>query len=118
MQRKATKQSRGPNANERRHIDWIKDRGVCAACGDVGPVIAHHCEGSTCKTRVDCRRVLIGHAFVIGLCQCCDDLVTHGSRRALRNQYGPQSELWMHQYRDSPVKFPVDVVIGIQQWGK
>lgn len=118
MQRKATKQSRGPNTAERQYMTWLKERCICAACGDHGPVINHHCEGSTCKTRVGAVRVHIGHAFVIGLCQSCDDIVTHGGRKAFRQWFGPQSMLWLAQYESSPVRFPAEVVDGIAQWGK
>lgn len=97
---------------------WIKDRATCAACGNPGPVINHHCEGSTCKTRVGVARVHIGHAFVIGLCQGCDDVVTHSGRKAFREWFGPQSSLWLMQYNDSPVRFPSEVVQGITEWGK
>lgn len=118
MRRKATRQSRGPNATEKAHIQWIKERGICVACDSPGPVIAHHAEGSTCKTRVGLERVHIGHAFILGLCPYCDALVTHGSRRAIREAYGPQSELWLKQYQESPIEFPGIVVEAIRQWGK
>lgn len=118
MRRKATKQSRGPNTAERQHLAWVKDRGVCAACGNDGGVIAHHCAGSTCKVRVGFERVHIGHQFVIGLCQACDDLVTHGSHRALTDIYGPECEMWIRQAEHYPHEIPLVVFQGISQWGK
>lgn len=117
MQRAATKQSRGANALENAHMTWIKERNQCAACGSHG-VINHHCEGATFKVKVDFVTVLIGHAFVIGLCQCCDNIITRGSRRAFRDAFGLQSELWLKQYQDSPVRFPDEVVEGIKNCGK
>lgn len=97
---------------------WVKERSICAACGAPDPVINHHCEGSTCKTRAGVARVHIGHAFVIGLCQQCDDVVTHSGRKAFRECFGPQSALWLMQYKESPVRFPDEVVQGITEWEK
>lgn len=113
MQRVATRQSRGANALEKAHISWIKERGICAACSNKSSVIAHHCEGSTFKVKVNGVTEIIGHAFVIGLCQCCDNIVTRGSRKAFRNAFGLQSELWLKQYEQSPIRFPDEVVEGI-----
>lgn len=116
MQRRATAQSRGPNASERARMAWLKDRQICAACGSHGPVINHHAEGSCCKIKVGLVTVHIGHAFVLGLCQCCDDLVTHGSRRALTDVYGPQSQMWLKQERDNPSPAPEIIFEGIRRW--
>lgn len=117
MQRKSTAQSRGANALEKAHMQWIKERNQCAACGNSG-VINHHCEGSTFKVKVDLATVLIGHAFVIGLCQCCDKIITRGSRKAFREAFGFQSDLWLKQYQDSPVRLPDEVVEGIKNCGR
>ncbi len=118
MQRKPTSQSRGPNALEYRHIDWIKERGICIACGNDGGVIAHHCEGATYTVKVNLVSLIIGHAFVIGLCQCCDNIITKGSRRAFRDAFGLQSDLWLKQYQESPVRFPDETVEGIKYCGR
>lgn len=117
MQRPATRQSRGANADEKRHMQWIKERGLCAACWNNGGVIVHHCGGSAYKTKVDSITVLIGHAFVLGLCEICDSIVTRGSRRALENAFGRQSLLWEAQYVHSPVKFADEILRGIAQCG-
>ena len=97
-------------------MQWLKDRAECSACGREGPVINHHCAGSSAKIKVNFETVLIGHAFVISLCQECDDLVTHGSRRALTDQYGPQSELWLRQEAENPEPAPDNVRAGIELW--
>lgn len=115
MNRKPTRQSRGPNAEERAHIAWVKDRGICAACDSHVPVIAHHCEGATFKVRVGLERVLVGHWFVIGLCQECDDIVTHGSRRVFRERFGDQCDLWLIQAESYPKEIPINVIQGIAQ---
>ncbi len=118
MQRLATKQSPSANAIERAHIKWIKERGECIACGNAGGVIAHHSVGSTFKLRVGFERVQIGNAFVIGLCQCCDNVVTRGSHRAFREAFGSYSALWLRQYEKSPVKFDDLIIQGIMQSGR
>lgn len=116
MQRKATRQSRGANAAEKRHMSWIKSRMVCAACRQFGPVINHHCMGATFKNN----KVQCGHLFVIGLCQSCDNIVTRESRRALCDAFGSQSGLWAEQFEDYPSKdeFSEEEVNAIIAYGK
>jgi hypothetical protein len=118
MQRKATKQSRAINAEERRHLNWIKARGICAACGMGGGVIAHHFAGSSAKVCVGLNRVMIGHWAVNGLCQCCDDIVTHGSRKAFREKFGTESSVWLRQAEQYHVDIPLDVIGAIAKWGR
>lgn len=116
MMRLATRQSRGPDAAEKRHLKWIKERCICAACGNPGPVIAHHCEGSTFKIN----KVMLGHIFIIGLCQCCDNIVTRQSRRAFREIFGPQSALWFMQLQSYPLKheFGLAEIEAIVNYGR
>lgn len=116
MQRKPTRQSRGPNAAEKRHIGWLKERMICAACQQHGPVIAHHAEGATFRHN----KVLIGHLFVLGLCQSCDNVVTRESRKAFRDSFGAQSLLWSEQFEGCPMKhdFPVEAINAIIEYGK
>lgn len=118
MQRTSTRQSRGANADEKRHMQWIKERGMCVACDNDGGVICHHAVGSSYKVRVGLEIVLIGHAFVLGLCQCCDDIVTKGSHRAFKDAFGPYSELFFKQYASSPVKFDDLIIQGIAESGR
>ena len=116
MQRKATRQSRGPNAAEKRFHDYQKNKGVCDACNSERPLILHHAEGSTFKNN----KQLCGHWFVLGLCQECDDMVTNGSRRELRKHYGPQSEMWTDAIADYQLKgeCPASVWMAIVDWGR
>jgi len=114
MQRKATNNTRSANAAERAHMSWIKDRGICAACGNDGGVINHHCEGASFRNN----KVLCGHFFVIGLCQPCDNIITRGSRKAFREQFGPQSELWLKQAEQYPVEIPLEIIQAIASYGK
>jgi len=114
MQRKATRQSRAANAAEKRHMQWIKERCICAACSCAALVINHHCMGSTFRNN----KILVGHWFVLGLCQSCDNLVTRGSKRALTEAFGPQSEMWLKQAEHYPEEIPLDVIQAIAQWGR
>jgi len=117
MMRKSTAQSRGPNAAEKAHMAWVKHNGdFCSACQWPAILIVHHCEGATFRHN----KILIGHWFVLGLCQECDDVVTHGSRRAFREKFGPQSELWLRQFERYPFKTEctLEVQAAIKDWGK
>lgn len=118
MQRPSTRQSPGANAAAKAHMAWLKDRGICIACGNDAGVIVHHCVGSTYKVRAGLVRVQIGNEFVLGLCQCCDDIVTKGSHRAFKDAFGSYSELFEKQYADSPVKFDDLIIQGIAESGK
>lgn len=116
MQRKPTRQSRGPDAAEKRHMAWIKERGICAACVNDGGVIGHHCEGATFKHN----KILLGHWFVIGLCQCCDNIITRQSRRAFRDAFGNQCDLWFKQLQEYPLKHEIGQheIEAIMSWQK
>lgn len=118
MQRPSTKQSRGANAEEKRHMQWIKERGVCVACENDGGVICHHAVGSSYKVRVGLEIVLIGHALVLGLCQCCDNMVTNGSHKAFKLAFDTYTNLFFKQYAESPVKFDDLIIQGIAESGK
>lgn len=113
MQRKPTRQTRGPNADEKRFHAYTKESD-CIGCGNPGPSIVHHCEGSCHKHN----KVLIGHWFVIPLCLSCDDVITHGSKPAFREQFGPQSELWLKHADSYSLSPPEDVVQAIWGWNK
>ena len=113
MQRKATRQTRGPNAEEKRFHAYTKESD-CICCGNPGPSIVHHAEGATMKHN----KVLIGHWFVLPLCLACDDVITQGSRKAFRERFGTQSELWRKHVFTNAVTPPEDVMIAILDWNK
>ncbi len=107
---------------ESRFMRWVKSQGVCAACEKPAQVIAHHCEGATFKRKVNYVTVLLGHWFVIPLCQTCDDIVTHGSRRKFRDEIGTQSSVWErvahtfeHEVNEA---IPAEVWQGITEYGR
>ena len=121
MQRKATKNTRGPNSDEKLYHCWIKESNYCVACCENKPVICHHAEGATFRHN----KVLIGHWFCIGLCQDCDNIITLGSRRKFREEFGPQSEMWEKSinlyHKDIGAIFmtvPFEVCSAILDWGK
>ena len=116
MQRRASKKTRTANAAERRFLAWTKQQD-CIACETEGPVIAHHCYGSTARRKVDGVSVIIGMWAVIPLCQRCDDLVTYGSRRALEAMFGPQiTMLRRHMSRyPKPAEFSADVLQAFRE---
>jgi hypothetical protein len=118
MQRKPTPQSRGIRSAEKHHLDWGKERCICSACGAHGYVIAHHFAGSSAKVVVGFERVMIGHWAINFLCQKCDDIVTHQSRRAFRDIYGKECEVWLRQAEQYPKEIPLNVMQGIAQYGR
>ena len=92
MKRKASKQSRGPNAAEKAFQGWIKQQ-RCCTCGNE-PVHVHHCAGSSYRHN----KTLIGHWFCIPLCDECHDL-RHQHKSGFRHLYGPECSLWVSEYR-------------------
>ena len=118
MIRKSTRQSRVANAAEKSFMSWIKGRGVCAACGNDGGVYVHHCEGSAYKRKVDGVTELLGHWFVIGLCESCDSVVTDGNRKEFRYWFGLQSNLWQSIADIYPGEIPDRVYRGIMESGR
>lgn len=118
MQRKETRQSRGRRSDEAEFVRWLVDRSVCAACNSHGPGIIHHVEGSAFKKKVNLVTVILGHWYVLFLCKQCDDVVTFGSRRAFRDKFGPESDLWGIQAESYPKEIPINVIQGIAQCGR
>lgn len=116
MQLKPNGQTRAADVAEKRHIKWIKERGVCIACGNDGGVIAHHCEGAAWKIN----KMQLGHIFVIGLCGPCDSIVSDKSRKKFREAFGAQSDLWFKQLQDYPLKheFRIEEIEAIVNYGR
>jgi len=113
MQRKPTKNTRGPNAKEKQFMAWVKWR-PCICCSAPAPSIVHHAEGATFKHQ----KILVGHWFILPLCQDCDDVITQGSRRAFRDRFGPQSKLWLKLIYKTPIWPPDNVIEAIKDWGR
>ena len=127
MQRKPTKNTRGPNAEEKRFAAYTKGSD-CIACGAEGPSIVDHVAGATYKHN----KVLIGHWFLIPLCVECDTIKTQGSGKALvkniNNQGGINAlehypcislcSLWDSHTANYSTIPPHDVIRAVMTCGK
>ena len=112
MQRKPTRNTRGPNAEERRFQGWVKYQ-PCIWCGNDGGVIVDHVKGATFKNN----KVLIGHFFCLPNCEVCDDKKTIEGKKL-----GDYADKWfdlMLDYRQQGGK-PAsnDIFNSIREWGE
>lgn len=111
MQRKPTKNTRGPNAEEKRFQGWVKEQ-PCCWCGSESGSIVDHVMGSTFRHN----KTLIGHWFVLPNCAECDYKKTE-----LGQKLGDYAEKWSEveaRYQvDGYRGAPDEVWIVIEQWG-
>ena len=91
MMRKSTRQSRGPNTDEKRFHAWLKEQ-PCWVGGN-GIVEVHHCKGATFKHN----KVLIGHWFCLPLSQSAHSAY-HAGTKAWQAEHGNQAEIWESVY--------------------
>lgn len=112
MQRKPTKNTRGPNAEEKRFQGWVK-RQCCCWCGSESGSIVDHCRGATWRNL----KTLCGHWFVIPQCLYCDTKKTIYGKRC-----GNESRAWgdiANKYKqEKGVDIPTDVELAILDWDK
>lgn len=120
MQRKPTKNTRGPNADEKRFMQYTKECS-CIVCGQIGPSIVDHCLGATFKHN----KILLGHWFIIPLCPICDSFksVPNGSiARFIDMCCLRLCDLWhKHQanyIKDTGIYPPQDVYDAVMDWGR
>lgn len=118
MQRKATKNTRGPNAQEKAFHGWLKEQS-CAYCGNPGPSIVDHARGATFKHQ----KVLIGHAFCTSKCEQCDMFKTHGSHRGHYEACEiNESTAWIRKQGkwldETGQCFPSEVILSISDFEK
>ena len=118
MQRKATKNTRGPNAIEKAYHAWLKGQ-PCAYCNIPGPSIVDHARGATFKHN----KVLIGHAFCTSKCEKCDSYKTQGShKRHLEMTGKTESQAWIYQVIIFEIQtgkfFDFDIHRAIYDWAK
>jgi len=106
MQRRSTKQSRGPNQSEKDFQAWLKIQPCCITGRN--DVQVHHCVGSTGKHN----KVLIGHYFCLPL-SVDTHWLYHNRKREFKAQHGLQNRLWMElcnrYYTEEGKLIPVDV---------
>lgn len=113
MQRKPTKNTRGPNADEKRFQGWLKEQS-CVWCGNDGPSIVDHCRGATFKHN----KVLVGHWFCVSQCVECDTQKTIYGKRL-----GNESTAWIvlnHSYQEEGEGglAPDEVWAAIEDWNR
>jgi len=112
MQRKPTKNTRGPNAAEKRFQGWLKEQ-PCVWCGMPGPSIVDHARGATFKHN----KTLIGHWFCLPACVRCDHEKTVKGKRQ-----GNEVEAWyrlvMGYELETGYRCPDEVVIAILDFGR
>lgn len=117
MQRKATKNTRGPNAGEKRFLAWVKDQ-PCSICSAAGPSIVDHMYGSAFKHN----KVLIGMWALLPYCQQCDAVKTIQGRARHDQTFGkPQAMLFYTQltcFVPEALQPPDDVINAILDWGR
>ena len=115
MQRKRTKNTRGPTPLEREFQGWLKLR-PCVVTGR-GPVEVHHCKGSTFRHN----KTLIGHAFCIPLFRDMH-LEYHAGTKAWIENYGTQSAYWekVHDdwFSETGNRMPDDVIEAIRDYSR
>ena len=112
MQRKPTKNTRGPNAEEKRFHAWVKQQ-PCCWCGSESGSIVDHVMGSTFRHN----KTLIGHWFVLPNCAECDYKKTE-----LGQKLGDYAKAWhtiiveYENERDNE-ELPIEVFDSIMSWG-
>lgn len=115
MRRKRSKKTRAANAAEKAFMGFCKEH-ACIACKQGFISEVHHCEGSTCKRKVNLVTVLIGHWFVIPLCVDCHWMY-HNHKLQFIDSFGTQEKLWLtvySVYMDTEGRpAPMDVIQGI-----
>ncbi len=107
MQRKPTKNTRGPNAEEKRFQGWVKQQ-PCCWCGSESGSIVDHVMGATFKHN----KTLIGHWFVLPDCAECDYKKTE-----LGQKLGDYTGKWTNLMLSSPINAPDSVWCAIISWG-
>jgi len=115
MQRSSTKQSRAPNADEKRFMSWCKEQPSIVS-GQYG-VEVHHCVGSSFKARAGVERVLIGHWFCIPLTPQ-EHWLYHNRKNEFRISCGIQTDLWLNLIDGYDLPIPQEVIEAIVHYGK
>lgn len=112
MQRKPTKNTRGPNAAEKAFQGWVKIQ-PCVWCGSESGSIVDHCRGATFKHN----KVLIGHWFVLPNCECCDYKKTIQGKK-LGDYAAAWYSLVLAYQKDTGLMPPEEVQYSIESWGR
>ena len=111
MQRKPTKNTRGPNAAEKRFQGWVKQQSCCW-CGSESGSIVDHVKGATFRHN----KTLIGHWFVLPNCAICDDKKTREGKKL--GDYSKQWAILSGRYiYEKCEDIPDDITHSIFDWG-
>jgi hypothetical protein len=109
VQRKPTKNTRGPNAKEKRFQAFCKEHD-CVWCGNPGPSIVDHVKGATKRHN----KVLIGHWLVLPNCPICDHKKTIEGQKL--GNYALAWEKLVEEYPNAN-EIPDSVIFSIADWG-
>lgn len=112
MQRKPTRNTRGPNAYEKHFQSWVKDQ-PCIWCGDDGGVIVDHVKGATFKNN----KVLIGHWFCLPNCETCDYKKTIEGKK-LGDYAKAWDEVQSRYIHNTGECAPEEVRLSVFHWGR
>ena len=116
MQRKASGNTRGANADEKRFMAFVKQCD-CIACRADGPSIVDHMYGSSFKHN----KILVGMWALLPYCPACDEVKTILGRKAHDAMFGEtQAEFYREFISDIPAVLlpPMGVIGAIEDWGK
>lgn len=118
MQRRASKNTRLANSQEKAFMVWTKEQ-PCCICGAPGPSIVDHMYGSTFKHN----KVLIGMWALLPYCFECDKVKTNGSHFAHLKEFAcTQADLWESSHLDYSIdtgqKAPTEACQAIMDWGR
>lgn len=116
MQRKATNNTRGISAAEKRFQSWCKEQ-PCIICWLPGPSIVDHMYGSTFKHN----KILIGMWALLPYCYEHDKTKTLGNHAHHLKEFGfTQAQLWSLLIERYPNReeIPYDVIEAIKSWGR
>lgn len=112
MQRKPTKNTRGPSAAEKRFQGWVKHK-PCCWCGSESGSIVDHVKGATFRHN----KTLIGHWFVLPNCTVCDDKKTREGKK-LGDYAGRWAEKHYQYEIETGESAPESVQVSILMWGE
>ncbi len=114
MQRKATKNTRAANADEKRFMAWVKEQ-PCCICHTPVPSIVDHMYGATFKHN----KVLIGMWALLPYCPTCDEVKTLGSHNKHLEVFGmTQAQIYIKFIINSPIQPHYEVLAAIEGWGR
>lgn len=111
MQRRPTKNTRGPSSEEKAFQGWVKQQ-PCIWCGSNSGSIVDHVKGATFKHN----KVLIGHWFVLPNCEACDYKKTVEGKK-LGDYAGAWYSLSIAYQKDTGLMAPEEVQNSIESWG-